>query len=65
MFVDIDRFKLVNDGIGHGGGDRILMLLGERLLAAVRAGETVGRFGGDEFVIDLRELADARCQGAG
>ena len=51
MFVDIDRFKLVNDGIGHGGGDTILMLLGERLLAAVRTGETVGRFGGDEFVI--------------
>lgn len=51
MFVDIDRFKLVNDGIGHGGGDRILMLLSERLLGAVRAGDTVGRFGGDEFII--------------
>lgn len=51
MFVDIDRFKLVNDGIGHSGGDRILTLLGERLLTAVRAGDTVGRFGGDEFII--------------
>lgn len=51
MFVDIDRFKLVNDGIGHSGGDRILMLLSERLIEAVRAGDTVGRFGGDEFII--------------
>ncbi|MGO4587736.1 sensor domain-containing protein [Paenarthrobacter sp. 2TAF44] len=51
MFVDIDRFKLVNDGIGHRGGDRILRLLGQRLLLAVRSGDTVGRFGGDEFVI--------------
>lgn len=51
MFVDIDRFKLVNDGIGHGGGDKILMLLGERLHTAVRAGDMVGRFGGDEFIV--------------
>ncbi|SEP85401.1 EAL domain-containing protein [Arthrobacter sp. OV608] len=51
MFVDIDRFKLVNDGIGHSGGDTILMLLGERLMKAVSAGDTVGRFGGDEFII--------------
>ncbi|MDQ0925672.1 diguanylate cyclase (GGDEF)-like protein/PAS domain S-box-containing protein [Pseudarthrobacter sp. W1I19] len=51
MFVDIDRFKLVNDGMGHSGGDRILMLLSERLTNAVRPGDTVGRFGGDEFII--------------
>ncbi|MCU1554531.1 MAG: diguanylate cyclase/phosphodiesterase with sensor(s), partial [Arthrobacter sp.] len=56
MFVDIDRFKLVNDGIGHGGGDRILRLLGERLLQAVRAGDTVGRFGGDEFIIVCQNM---------
>ena len=51
MFVDVDRFKLINDGIGHGAGDMILVQLGERLKAAVREGDTVGRFGGDEFVV--------------
>ena len=56
MFIDIDRFKLVNDGIGHRGGDRILMLLGERLMEAVREGDTVGRFGGDEFIVVCENL---------
>ena len=56
MFVDVDRFKLINDGIGHGAGDTILVLLGERLKAAVRAGDTVGRFGGDEFVVICENL---------
>ncbi|WLQ07144.1 sensor domain-containing protein [Arthrobacter oryzae] len=56
MFVDIDRFKLINDGIGHGAGDTILVLLGERLRAAVRARDTVGRFGGDEFVVVCENL---------
>ncbi|MHC6591513.1 sensor domain-containing protein [Arthrobacter sp. C152] len=51
MFVDVDRFKLINDGIGHAAGDNILMLLGERLKSFVKSGDTVGRFGGDEFVI--------------
>lgn len=51
MFVDVDRFKLINDGIGHEAGDTILVLLGERLKRFVRSGDTVGRFGGDEFII--------------
>ena len=56
MFVDVDRFKLVNDGIGHTAGDALLILLGERLRTAVRTGDTVGRFGGDEFVIVCENL---------
>lgn len=56
MFVDVDRFKLINDGIGHGAGDTILMLLGERLKTFVRSGDTVGRFGGDEFIIVCENL---------
>lgn len=56
MFVDVDRFKLINDGIGHGAGDTILMLLGERLKSFVKSGDTVGRFGGDEFVIVCGDL---------
>ena len=51
MFVDVDRFKTVNDAIGHTAGDALLVLLGERLRAAVRSDDMVGRFGGDEFVI--------------
>ncbi|TDL41128.1 EAL domain-containing protein [Arthrobacter nitrophenolicus] len=56
MFVDVDRFKLINDGIGHAAGDTILMLLGERLKTFIRSGDTVGRFGGDEFVIVCENL---------
>ena len=63
MFVDVDRFKLINDGIGHGAGDAILVLLGERLKAAVRAGDTVGRFGGDEFVVICENLQMCGAQG--
>jgi diguanylate cyclase (GGDEF)-like protein/PAS domain S-box-containing protein len=63
MFLDVDRFKLVNDGLGHDGGDTILKLFGERLRTVVRKTDTVGRFGGDEFIIicqDLDATATAR-----
>lgn len=56
MFVDVDRFKLVNDGIGHGAGDAVLIQLGERIRAAVREADTVGRFGGDEFIVVCEDL---------
>ncbi len=50
-FLDLDRFKLVNDSHGHGVGDRVLAALARRLESAVRPDDLVGRFGGDEFVI--------------
>ncbi|MFI5182529.1 MAG: EAL domain-containing protein [Thermoanaerobaculia bacterium] len=57
LFLDIDRFKPVNDTLGHGAGDRLLKAAGERLRAATRAGDTVARVGGDEFVLLLAALS--------
>ncbi len=56
LFLDVDGFKRVNDTLGHSTGDRVLVLIGERLRRAVRAADTLARLGGDEFAVVLPGL---------
>lgn len=57
MFLDLDRFKVINDTLGHGAGDKLLQVIAQRIQACLHTNDTVARLGGDEFIFILTNLA--------
>ncbi len=62
LFLDLDRFKLINDSLGHGTGDLVLKKVSERLLNVIRENDTLARLGGDEFVLVLQGTNESRLE---